>query len=762
MYRSDPDPCIYKVAAWNVHGSAQLKLTDEPFCDYICRWDVVFLLETHLYPGEEDTITLDGYDMFAVSRPMTPNMTRRGGGVLALVRHGLPFVFEAALTQSDILVLRCGQVYFVSAYLPPSTSPWCQTTVSPVQRLRETLSICETRGQVVLLGDLNARLQDRSLHACYPRQSPDLHGAIGTRGREILDLATDHNLVILNGTNWQDRDSLPRLTSFQALGEALIDYVLTSESLIRATSEPTILSMTVHKHVRCFADHAAVSVNICCNRSECTEPIAEEEGVEEDLPSPTRNSLDDMLDKVLRAPSDHATLLAKLYGEAYVDTAPIQVYTNGSYHHQGSPQAKAGAGIFWGFNNVKNQSLRTPGPGQTNNRGEVHAIFAAIQQAKADVTLILRSDSEYAIRCICHWAPRLQALGWTCPNGDLLQSIVALIKGRIAPIRFYWVKGHAGNPDQEASDGLANEGSKRTSVVDFIAPAPIIPLPHPPSPLKCHKVSCNLKPYTMSDSGQTLSTQRPAPTDTVSDAAYVRLLQEERAQQLTGSKSDRKFWEAFRNMMDPRPTAPRVTARQLQNVFEERMNPSAEVPAHFDPIRHNANQACAATLPAHSIDDTVDHTFSRAITAKEVAKVKAHIRKQCLGAARGLDKISYRRILTIPNDLLCELFQKCIDTCDAPSTWLTALLVGVAKKGSIDGVPRDLNDPTNYRTIGLESCLVKTLTLLIDRRLREWSDTAGRIPDSQNGFRSKHRTNNNAFVLRTAIEKARSERSTLR
>lgn len=131
---------------------------------------------------------------------------------------------------------------------------------------------------------------------------------------------------------------------------------------------------------------------------------------------------------------------------------------------------------------------------------------------------------------------------------------------------------------------------------------------------------------------------------------------------------------------------------------------------------------------------------------------KEHIRTHCLGSAKGIDRISYEKVLKLPNDELRDLFQTCIDRRDAPSVWMTALLVGVAKKG-----PRDLHDPENYRTIGLESCLVKTLTLMIDRRLREWSDDVGRIPETQNGFRAKHRTNNNAFVLRCAIEKAKSE-----
>ena len=100
-----------------------------------------------------------------------------------------------------------------------------------------------------------------------------------------------------------------------------------------------------------------------------------------------------------------------------------------------------------------------PGPPQTNNRGELYAVLKAIEQAPGEKTLQLRSDSEYAIRCLCHWAPHLDALGWVCTNGDILRSVCELIKRRTAPIHFYWVKGHDGHPQNERCDELATSAA---------------------------------------------------------------------------------------------------------------------------------------------------------------------------------------------------------------------------------------------------------------------------------------------------------------
>ena len=66
-------------------------------------------------------------------------------------------------------------------------------------------------------------------------------------------------------------------------------------------------------------------------------------------------------------------------------------------------------------------------------------------------------------------------------------------------------------------------------------------------------------------------------------------------------------------------------------------------------------------------------------------------------------------------------------------------------------------DASSYRLVGLESCLLKMLTMLIEMRLTTWADWAQVLPDSQNGFWKGYQTNNNGFVLRCAIDRARAE-----
>jgi len=67
--------------------------------------------------------------------------------------------------------------------------------------------------------------------------------------------------------------------------------------------------------------------------------------------------------------------------------------------------------------------------------------------------------------------------------------------------------------------------------------------------------------------------------------------------------------------------------------------------------------------------------------------------------------------MNFPTTDLTTLFNLCVEKCDVPQIWLTTLLVGILKPG------RSALAPDNYRLIALECCLLKFMTLLIDRRL---------------------------------------------
>ncbi|KZV88985.1 hypothetical protein EXIGLDRAFT_618760, partial [Exidia glandulosa HHB12029] len=141
--------------------------------------------------------------------------------------------------------------------------------------------------------------------------------------------------------------------------------------------------------------------------------------------------------------------------------------------------------------------------------------------------------------------------------------------------------------------------------------------------------------------------------------------------------------------------------------------------------RRQLVDALARLLPATTIDETSERWFSTPWTSDDIAAIKYAVTQHGLGSASGWEDITYEYVLTIPNEKLALYMRM--------NHFLMAL------------------------SIGLECVLLKILTLLMDRRIRQWAEAGKLLPASQNGFRPGFRTNNNAFILRCAAERAASQ-----
>ena len=201
------------------------------------------------------------------------------------------------------------------------------------------------------------------------------------------------------------------------------------------------------------------------------------------------------------------------------------------------------------------------------------------------------------------------------------------------------------------------------------------------------------------------------------------------------------------------PTSP-VTADELKDVFEKCMNPLDPVPDTFDTHLLTFNNAMAKAIPQRTQDMTEEQFFSKPFSVEEMASAKTHLENR-RGSATGIDGIGYKEILEIDNMALCSLLNLSMIKQDTPSSWLSTLIVAIIKRG------KSRDDPNNYRAAGLESCLLKLMTLLIHMWLTAWCKKYNLLPPSQNGFRSGYRTNNNTFILRCAVDRARAEGNTL-
>jgi len=99
-------------------------------------------------------------------------------------------------------------------------------------------------------------------------------------------------------------------------------------------------------------------------------------------------------------------------------------------------------------------------PATTNNRMELTAALRALQALKRPCVVELHSDSRYVIQGMTEWLPGWRRRGWVnasrepVRNRDLWEALAEAA----APheVHWLWVKGHAGVPDNERADRLAN------------------------------------------------------------------------------------------------------------------------------------------------------------------------------------------------------------------------------------------------------------------------------------------------------------------
>jgi ribonuclease HI len=98
----------------------------------------------------------------------------------------------------------------------------------------------------------------------------------------------------------------------------------------------------------------------------------------------------------------------------------------------------------------------------TNNRMEMTAAIQALSALKRPCQVTLTTDSQYVMKGIKEWLPNWKKRNWRTAdnkpvkNADLWQQLDALC-GQHA-VKWAWVRGHVGHPENELADQLANRG----------------------------------------------------------------------------------------------------------------------------------------------------------------------------------------------------------------------------------------------------------------------------------------------------------------
>ncbi|KAG6824131.1 hypothetical protein H0H92_007892 [Tricholoma furcatifolium] len=140
----------------------------------------------------------------------------------------------------------------------------------------------------------------------------------------------------------------------------------------------------------------------------------------------------------------------------------VDAYTDGSCHANGSTEAIAGAGVWFGVNDERNIAIRLPGDiKNSNNTGEAAATLAAVNATPTDATLRIHTDSLITLESLTENLEHLDNDGWIgAANRQILRATVSRLRSRTGYTIFMKVKGHSGDEGNEAADALANEGAR--------------------------------------------------------------------------------------------------------------------------------------------------------------------------------------------------------------------------------------------------------------------------------------------------------------
>jgi len=141
----------------------------------------------------------------------------------------------------------------------------------------------------------------------------------------------------------------------------------------------------------------------------------------------------------------------------------VQIATDGACKGNPGPGGW-GALIRMG---AKEKELSGGEPFSTNNRMELMAAIRALEALTRPCRVTLTTDSVYVRDGITRWVKGWQKNGWRTAaknpvkNGELWRELLAATAPHI--VEWKWVKGHAGDPDNERVDRLACNAALRAS-----------------------------------------------------------------------------------------------------------------------------------------------------------------------------------------------------------------------------------------------------------------------------------------------------------
>jgi hypothetical protein len=266
------------VAVWNIDG-LKSSLNEPDFINNIKCFDIVILVETHI----TQPVHINSEYVYHKLGKKFSNKGRASGGISIIIKNELKKGIKILENKNDCFVwLQLEKTFFnlekdtfiCAAYIPPENSSiWMHRNEDPFQTLDEEVGKYQCKGNVAIMGDLNAYTGNAydfipEDHVDFTGMSEDLYNIDyqvrkrvnmdlhrpNNYGKDLINLCIKAQMRILNGRTLGDLEG--KLTHYGERGYSVIDYSIIQETLLSK-----VMNFKVHPQRRLVSKHCMISTH---------------------------------------------------------------------------------------------------------------------------------------------------------------------------------------------------------------------------------------------------------------------------------------------------------------------------------------------------------------------------------------------------------------------------------------------------------------------------------------------------------------------